>query len=96
MKIDPRITPDVSSKAPAAPHRDRSSIPKAGSEAVASGDAPRRRDRVELSAQGIARAGSKLTPARTEDIRQKIADGHYNSAANAEAVAKKLLSSGDL
>jgi anti-sigma28 factor (negative regulator of flagellin synthesis) len=78
MKIDPRITADVSSKAAVAPRRDSAATPSAGSESVASGGAARRRDSVELSAQGKARADSSLTPARIDHIRQKIADGQYN------------------
>lgn len=97
MKIDPRVSTDVSSKVPAHARREGSATPPSGSESAASGGAARRRDSVELSAQGIARAGrSSLTPERVDEIRQKIADGQYNSAANAETVAKKILSSGDL
>ena len=63
-----------------------------------------REDSVAISAAGRALSGSQastkttggLTPERVADLRQKVLDGAYNSTHVVDAVAKRLLSTGDV
>ncbi len=82
-------------EAEGAPRRDR----------VGSIGAPDRADKVEISAEGKALAAQQLqaeerteglSPERLEVIRRRMEDGTYDSPQVAEAVARKLLDSGDL
>lgn len=71
--------------------------------APASGVTPRR-DSVSISDAGRSRAGGadtatsagSLTPERVAALRQKVLGGAYNSTHVVDAVAKRLLSSGDV
>lgn len=61
-----------------------------------------RRDRVEISSEGRARAAEaappegSLPPERLTEIRRRIAEGVYDSDAVLEAVARRIIQSGDL
>ena len=71
--------------------------------APASGTASRR-DSVSISDAGRTLAGgtdsaqssSSLTPERVAGLRKKVLEGAYNSTHVVDAVAKRLLSSGDV
>lgn len=80
-------------------------------EKASGGDAPAeesrtapRKDRVELSAEGLARAAEAreaeatggLDAARIEEIRDRIRTGFYDDPSVAEAVAYRLAGTGDL
>ena len=55
------------------------------------------RDSVELSAEGQALAqAAALSPERVAEIRQKVLQGAYDTADVVDAVAKRILQSGDL
>lgn len=58
------------------------------------------RDSVSISAEARQLAEhaseSTLSPERATEIRKKILDGAYNSAAIAGEVAKRILASGDV
>jgi len=62
-------------------------------------------DRVEISTQGralseegVASGPGQLQPSTVSlaEIRQRIIQGHYDSPAMAESVARRLIQSGDL
>ena len=61
-----------------------------------------RQDSVSISDSGRALAGSDaarsggITPERVADLRKKVLEGAYNSAHVVDAVAKRLLSTGDV
>ena len=62
-----------------------------------------RTDRVELSPEARALAArldageaDTLTPERIAELRRKIQDGAYDSPGTVEAVARRILESGDL
>lgn len=67
------------------------------------GAAPRR-DSVSISDTGRALSGGaaaaksagSLTPERVTELRKKVLEGAYNSTHVVDAVAKRLLSSGDI
>lgn len=71
-----------------------------------SGSAPaqaERADRIELSPEARAMAArldeagaEELTPERIAQLRQRIRDGVYDSPDIADAVAQRILGSGDL
>ncbi|GJG86635.1 hypothetical protein tb265_18160 [Gemmatimonadetes bacterium T265] len=78
--------------------------PKDGSASgPAAGTAPRQ-DSVSISAAGralsggsaAATSGSSLTPERVADLRKKVLEGAYNSTHVVNAVASRLLSTGDV
>lgn len=69
--------------APAAPRQDSVSISDAGR--ALSGDGA-----------SAAQAKSPLTPERIDALRKKVLEGAYNSTHVVDAVAKRLLSSGDV
>jgi hypothetical protein len=55
------------------------------------------RDSVEISAEGRARAEkASLSPERVQSMRQRILEGAYHQADVVDAVARKILSSGDV
>lgn len=63
-----------------------------------------RQDSVSISDAGRTLSGSptsatstgSLTPERVADLRKKVLEGAYNSTHVVDAVAKRLLSSGDV
>lgn len=56
-----------------------------------------RSDGVEVSEEGRALArSSALTPERIDEVRQRILQGAYDQAGVIEAVARRILLSGDL
>lgn len=71
--------------------------------APTSGAAPRH-DSVSISDAGrtlsggpaSAKSAGSLTPERVADLRKKVLEGAYNSTHVVDAVAKRLLSSGDV
>ncbi len=84
------------------PLRDATQAPARAPQPEPAAPAPKR-DSVEISAEGRAKAASatpdvpaSLSSERAEEIRSKILSGAYNSAEMAGEVAKKILKSGDL
>ena len=69
--------------APAGSRQDSVSISDAG-RALAGDDTP------------AAQAKGSLTPERVDALRKKVLEGAYNSTQVVDAVAKRLLSSGDV
>ncbi|MEQ8329996.1 MAG: hypothetical protein RH859_05955 [Longimicrobiales bacterium] len=76
-----------------------------GSDGEIAEEQPRapRQDRVELSAEGLARVAelaareeTKLDTARTDEIRARIDGKFYDDPSVVEAVAHRLHGSGDL
>lgn len=49
-----------------------------------------------LADQARAEQGQELTPERAEEIRQRVADGVYDSPEVIQETARQLLESGDL
>ncbi len=66
----------------AAPRHDSVSISDAG--------------RTLSGGSAAAKSGSSLSPERVSELRQKVLAGAYNSTHVVDAVAKRLLSSGDV
>ena len=74
----------------------RTNVASPASASQMSAAAPRR-DGVEMSAEGRALArGATLTPERIDEVRQRIIQGAYDQASVVEAVARRILHSGDL
>ncbi|MBV9774881.1 MAG: flagellar biosynthesis anti-sigma factor FlgM [Gemmatimonadetes bacterium] len=99
MRIEnktPEVTrPEAVRNAPSAPAH-------AGSESAPAAQAGRT-DRIELSPEARALAArldepgaEELTPERIAQLRQRIQDGVYDSPELADAVAQRILESGDL
>lgn len=85
---------------PIRPERTDGTAKKAG-EAAEAPSQTRRTDRVEISAQAreaAAKLGEVpgLSPERVAQIRQKLADGSYNSAEVVETVARRMIQRGDV
>lgn len=75
-----------------------------GAAAPAAPAAGARQDSVAISDAGRALSGgaasgksaASLTPERVAELRKKVLEGAYNSTHVVDAVAKRLLSSGDI
>ena len=85
---------------PIRPERTDGGAKKAGEAAEAASQA-RRADRVEISAearQAAAKLGEVpgLSPERVAEIRQKLADGSYDSAEVVETIARRMIDRGDV
>jgi hypothetical protein len=92
------INGDVSGGVRGVPERELSVLTPGAKDAAESRSvmAPRN-DGVEVSAEGRALAmGTALTPERIYDIRQRILQGAYDQTYVVEAVARRILQSGDL
>jgi hypothetical protein len=82
--------PPASPKAPEAP---AASKPTPRSDSVSISDAGRALSGGEAPA---ARGAGSLTPERIDALRKKVLEGAYNSTHVVDAVAKRLLGSGDV
>lgn len=95
MQINTRISGAMNAIVPADKTETRAPGVVAGSPAVAQSDS------VQISDAGRARAASDtavsgLDPDRVAQIRKNILDGAYNSLDVVDAVAHRILASGDL
>lgn len=92
------INGDVTGGVRGIPERDQPVPVQAGRTSAASQSvAAPRHDGVDVSAEGRALSrGAALTPERIAEVRQRILRGAYDQASVVEAVARRILQSGDL
>ncbi len=97
MNVGPRISPDAGLDLEAARRLEQR---KAGTQRDAAANAasrPAAGDRVELSQTARAKAHAASLPGEQLDaIRTRISDGTYNDLRVVDAVARRILASGDL